>query len=444
MAADREPKRRSAETRERWAASITARAREHWTPQRRQGLLGGMRLLCPPWEAAPLLRALRLLRGDASMPPESVRKYMQVSHMATLLEPPLRRLAESVPRLRSLDAGCGSSYLTLVLAWCARRRWNRPVEILASTATRRLSGAAGAAPAPRGSTTSRASMSASWGRWTRPGPGPAIRCGPAEGPVVHVLVAPHACDTASGTRRWRWCVVGAELIAAAPCCQAELARVGRPADAGASGPFGPVWRSPTCGGRPGPMTDALCLLLLRGCGYDTTATEFVGAGHTPKNTLPRAVRTGVPDAEAVGESRCATRRAAPTSVWRACFRRRSEHRRRAADGDAHVRVRRGLDLVARSPADADLREVLVPRAAFLRGAVGAGTGPQQERGRRGRRGPSHRPPSFHRSLPVVAPPCGRADGRAPPCVGGHRNGRSDRRPGRPDTCTTCSCRSRSR
>ena len=46
------------------------------------------------------------------------------------------------------------------------------------------------------------------------------------------------------------------------------------------------------------MTDALCLLLLRGCGYDTTATEFVGAGHTPKNTLPRAVRTGVPDAEA--------------------------------------------------------------------------------------------------------------------------------------------------
>ena len=49
------------------------------------------------------------------------------------------------------------------------------------------------------------------------------------------------------------------------------------------------------------MTDTLRLLLLRGCGYDATAMEFVGAGHTPKNTLLRAVRTGVPNAEAFGE-----------------------------------------------------------------------------------------------------------------------------------------------
>ena len=187
-----------------------------------------MRLLCPPWEAAPLLRALRLLRGDASMPPESVRKYMQVSHMATLLEPPLRRLAESVPRLRSLDAGCGSSYLTLVLAWCARRRWNRPVEILASTATRRIrrcrrsAGAAGLDDLARFDVGELGSLDAA-GAWAR------VRCGPAEGPVVHVLVAPHACDTASGTRRWRWCVVGR---------RADRGRAVLPGRAGAGGPTG--------------------------------------------------------------------------------------------------------------------------------------------------------------------------------------------------------------
>jgi hypothetical protein len=120
---------------------------------------------------------------------------------------------------------------------------------------------------------------------------------------VHVLVALHACDTASDEALALGVSWGAELIAAAPCCQAELAR--RWADlaaAGAHGPFAPVWRSPHLRREAGAtMTDALRLLLLRGCGYDATAMEFVASGHTPKNTLLRAVRTGIPDREAFAE-----------------------------------------------------------------------------------------------------------------------------------------------
>ncbi|MBI5499237.1 MAG: SAM-dependent methyltransferase [Deltaproteobacteria bacterium] len=301
---ERRPRIRTAETRERWAESITTRARAYWTPPRRKALLGGMRLLCPPWEAAPLLRALRLLRGDASMAPESVRKYMQVSHMAGLLEPALRGLAERVSPLRVLDAGCGSSYLSLLLGWCARHRWKRPVEILGIDREevvirrcRRSASAAGLEEAVRFEVAELASLDvpAAWAR--------AFGAARGEGPPVHVLVALHACDTASDDALALGVSWGAELMAAAPCCQAELAREwGALADAGARGPFAPVWRSGHLRREAGAtMTDALRALLLRGCGYDVTAMEFVASGHTPKNTLLRAVRVGVPDPEAFGE-----------------------------------------------------------------------------------------------------------------------------------------------
>ncbi|MBI5485766.1 MAG: SAM-dependent methyltransferase [Deltaproteobacteria bacterium] len=301
---DRGPKMRGAETRERWAESITARARAYWTPQRRKGLLGGMRLLCPPWEAAPLLRALRLLRGDASMAPDAVRKYMQVSHMAGLLEPALRGLAGRFSPLRVLDAGCGSSYLSLLLGWCARNRWERPVEILGVDRDpvvirrcRRSASAAGLEDLVRFDVAELGSLDVpeAWAR----------AFGRASGgrPLVHVLVALHACDTASDDALALGVSWGAELIAAAPCCQAELAREwGALSDAGARGPFAPVWRSGHLRREAGAtMTDALRTLLLRGCGYDVTAMEFVASGHTPKNTLLRAIRVGVPDPEAFGE-----------------------------------------------------------------------------------------------------------------------------------------------
>ena len=49
------------------------------------------------------------------------------------------------------------------------------------------------------------------------------------------------------------------------------------------------------------LTDAMRVLLLRAAGYDVTAMEFIAAEHTKKNTLLRAIRTGVPDPAARAE-----------------------------------------------------------------------------------------------------------------------------------------------
>ena len=61
-----------------WANAVSERARAYWTRERTRALPGDRRLLLPPAEAAPLLRALGLLHRDASIPPPQVRKFFQV------------------------------------------------------------------------------------------------------------------------------------------------------------------------------------------------------------------------------------------------------------------------------------------------------------------------------------------------------------------------------
>ena len=117
-------------TRDRWESEFEARARAHWTPARTDELARGKSLLLPPAEAAPMLRALGLLRADASMPPPQVRKYFQINHMVALMLPALRELRARHADVRLLDAGCGRSYLTLLIAWCTKHVWKHRLEVL--------------------------------------------------------------------------------------------------------------------------------------------------------------------------------------------------------------------------------------------------------------------------------------------------------------------------
>src|SRR5688572_21066115 len=117
-------------SRQRWVAEPAAAARAHWTEERTRALTGGKRLAVLPAEAPLLLRALGLLHRDATMPPAQVRKFLQINHILRVLEPALAELRARHRVIRIVDAGCGRSYLTLLIAWCARERWRHPIEIL--------------------------------------------------------------------------------------------------------------------------------------------------------------------------------------------------------------------------------------------------------------------------------------------------------------------------
>lgn len=296
-------------TRAGWASAFVARAREHWTAERVAALAAGKALVLPPIEAALLLRALGLLRADGSLPPTEVRKYWQVSHMVTVLGPALRRLRARTGTIRVVDAGCGRSYLTMVLAWVARAQWRQRLEVLGIdrdgdviAAGQRRAEVAGLADVVKFVAAPLAGLDvpAAWAdAFVRtPDDAPAATAG--SGDTIDAVVALHACDTATCDAIALGVASGAELIAVAPCCQAELARGWTAlADGGAAGAFAPIWSMPHLRRETAAeLTDAMRALLLRAAGYDVAAIEFVPSPHTRKNTLIRALRHGASDPSA--------------------------------------------------------------------------------------------------------------------------------------------------
>jgi SAM-dependent methyltransferase len=222
------------------------------------------------------------------MPPAQVRKFLQINHVVRILEAPLAELRARHPVVRILDAGCGRSYLTLLIAWCARERWRHPIEIVGVDRNpdviaecRRRTEIAGLDDVVRFE---------------------AAALEDVRVPDVHAVLALHACDTATCDAIALGVARGAELIAVAPCCQAELARAWTDlVESSAAGGFAPIWRIPHLRREiAAHVTDAMRALLLRAAGYRVTAMEFIAAEHTAKNSLLRAVRAA-PDPAARAE-----------------------------------------------------------------------------------------------------------------------------------------------
>ncbi len=278
------------EMRDAWATEIAARARAHWTSERLAQLARGKTLLLPPIDAAPLLRAMNLLAADGSMPPDRVRKYLQVNHMIAVLGPSLRELQAARSTIRLVDAACGRSYLSMVLAWCFRDLWKHPVEILGIDRNADLvakcrhdAELAGLDDVVKHEASALDAIDAR-SAWDRAFGAPS----PIDG-----VVALHACDTATDDAITLAVSLDARMIAVAPCCHAELARAWSETPSGA---FASIHRTPHLRRETAAsITDAMRALLLRSVGYEVWPLEFVPSEHTPKNTLIRAMRRGPPD-----------------------------------------------------------------------------------------------------------------------------------------------------
>ena len=101
-----------------------------------------------------------------------------------------------------------------------------------------------------------------------------------------VLIALHACDTATDDALARGIAAGAKLLVVAPCCQKELRRqLAAPpvlADALRHGIFQERQAE--------FVTDALRAQLLEWAGYRTKVFEFISTEHTAKNLMIAAIK----------------------------------------------------------------------------------------------------------------------------------------------------------
>jgi SAM-dependent methyltransferase len=108
-----------------------------------------------------------------------------------------------------------------------------------------------------------------------------------------LVLALHACDTATDQALARAVGWSARWVLAAPCCHHDIAAQlkGRPAPA----PFGELTRHAIMRERfADVLTDSLRASLLRLNGYRVDVVEFIDSAHTPRNLMLRARRTNAP------------------------------------------------------------------------------------------------------------------------------------------------------
>ena len=109
---------------------------------------------------------------------------------------------------------------------------------------------------------------------------------------VDILIALHACDTATDDSLWYGIEKNAQVIVSAPCCHKQIrhyldAHVAKTRDH----PYAEVLRHNIYRERVAEtITDSMRALLLEIAGYDVQVFEFIGGEHTSKNVCITAIK----------------------------------------------------------------------------------------------------------------------------------------------------------
>lgn len=225
--------------------------------------------------ARTLLKALGLVtpRGGASA--DSHRKIKQITHLARLVAPAVEDAYERHADPLVVDAAAGKGYLGLLLYERLMHHAGRGRLLLVERRAdliERLQRLVDALEYERVEL---------------------VHAPVVEAPLperVHLLVALHACDTATDEVIVRGLRAGVDHMALVPCCQAEVARLLAKAP---KGPVAPLWSDAWHRREFGAhLTNVLRTLVLRSRGYQVRATELTGWEHSVKNELILARRVG--------------------------------------------------------------------------------------------------------------------------------------------------------
>ena len=218
------------------------------------------------------LTELGVTNAQHQLVPAMARKWKQINKFIEVLDNALESSAlKSAARIEVVDFGSGKGYLTFAMHDYLRHTLGLPARVtgvelrddmvaLCSGAVQRL-GIDGLR-FEQGDVRSRA-------------PAP-----------TDIMIALHACDTATDHAIHTGIRAGASIIMCSPCCHKEL----RP-QLLSPHPLRPILKHGIHQAQEAEMlTDGLRALMLDACGYDTQVFEFIALEHTNKNKMILAVK----------------------------------------------------------------------------------------------------------------------------------------------------------
>jgi len=232
------------------------------------------------------LTAVGVADDDGRIKPSRQDKYRQVEEFVRLLDASVED-ARTAGALRDptaedpwrlVDLGCGHAYLTMgAYVWFAKVR-GLPVRVHGVDVR-------------EASRERNATLAAVLGWGDELTFEAATIAEASDEPRADVVVALHACDTATDdalARAVRW---ESPVVLAAPCCHHDLQT--QIAASGSPSPYGLVTRYGLLRERfVDVLTDSVRATLLRTVGYRVDTVEFVSDEHTNRNLMLRGVRTG--------------------------------------------------------------------------------------------------------------------------------------------------------
>ena len=248
----------------------------------------------PEGRADHVLEIMGIVTRDGRVRPTMRAKFTQINeflkHLNHVLDDAgLRGLDRPV---EILDCGCGSSYLTLAAHHYLNDVVGLPARITGVDVNEEV-------------------IRKSMVKAEQIGSGLSFACGRI-GSIdakPDIVVALHACDTATDDAIAQAVRGGAKLLLSVPCCHKQLNRSIRAE--GEAEVLRPVLRHGILHERTADIvTDAFRALALRIMGYRTEVVEFVSPEHTARNLMIRAVR-GAP----VGEAAFASEYRALKRFW---------------------------------------------------------------------------------------------------------------------------------
>lgn len=238
-------------------------------------------------EAAPFLQAVGIMAQDGKIKADMQHKFRQINEFLKLVQQTGELDKFTTAPLRVVDCGCGSAYLTFAFFYYLNHVLKIPTHLTGIDINAELL-----------SKHAEKSAQLDWPDLTFQA-NSIIDFQPTAPPAI--VLALHACDTATDEALAQGIGWQSKLIICAPCCQHHLQK--QLDHQSAPSPFAPIERHNILKERLGDiLTDAFRALILRIMGYQTDVVQFVSSEHTAKNIMIRAVKSlPVGDAKYVRE-----------------------------------------------------------------------------------------------------------------------------------------------